>query len=55
MLGKVVTYTSLAVLFAIYTVYVIYIGLYAYWNQDPQHCYYIEGLDTTGVTKQNVQ
>ena len=55
MLGKVVTYTSLAVFFAIYTVYVIYIGLYAYRSQDPQHCFYIEDLDTPGVTKFNVE
>ena len=51
---KVVTFTSLAVFVAIYAVYVIYTGLYAYGNPDPLHCYYIDELDTPGKTKANV-
>lgn len=35
-------------LFAITT---IYLGIYSYGNPDPEHCFYIFRLDTTGVSK----
>ena len=34
-----------------YGVLVVYFGIYSYINPDPAHCYYIEGLDTTGMSK----
>lgn len=40
-------------LFAFYAVFVVYLGLYAYGNPDPAHCYFIDGLDTTGTTRAN--
>ena len=46
------TYTGL---FAIYAVYVIYIGLNAYSEKDPDHCFYIDGVETPGTTSQNVR
>ena len=45
---KIMTFTSLAVLFTIYAVFVVYLGLFAYGYPDPNHCYYIDGLDTPG-------
>ena len=35
----------------LYTVLVVYLGVYSYGNPDPPHCYYIDGLDTTGRSK----
>ena len=34
-----------------YIVFVIYLGLYAYDNPDPENCFYIDGLDKTTPTK----
>ena len=51
---KVVTFTSLAVLFTVYAVFVVYLGLFAYGNPDPNHCFYVDGLDTPAKSKQSV-
>lgn len=44
-----------SILFAVYTVFIIYLGLYAYGNPDPYHCFYIDGLDTPGTSKANAK
>ena len=42
-----VIYTGLLLLFLAYLVFVKYLLEYAYWNPDPQHCMYVDGLTTT--------
>ena len=47
--------TSLGVFCIVYMVFVIYLGVYAYANPDPARCYYVDGLDTTGLSKETVE
>ena len=43
--------TGLSAFCILYLIFVVYLGVYAYSNPDPAHSYYIDGLDTPGVTK----
>ena len=43
--------TSMGVCSLLYAIFVIYLGIYAYANPDPSHSYYIDGLDTTGMSR----
>ena len=35
----------------LYTIFVVYLGIFSYGNPDPVHCHYIEGLDTPGLSR----
>ena len=50
---KAISIIVASIVFAVYTVFVIYLGLYAYGNPDPNHCFYIDGLDTSGTSRAN--
>jgi len=39
----------------LYAIFVIYLGVYAYGSPDPVHSYYIDGLDTTGLSKASAE
>lgn len=45
----------IVVLLVSYTVLAIFLGIYAYGNEDPSNCWYIEGVDTPGRTIAAVQ
>ena len=50
--SAIIGYCSVfGILVILYTVLVIYLGIFSYGNPDPVHCYYIDGLDTTGLSK----
>ena len=51
-------YTSIAgasTVIILYAVFMIYLGIYAYGNPDPSRSFYIDGLDTTGLTAEAVE
>ena len=39
----------------LYAIFVIYLGVYAYGGVDPAHSFYIDGLDTTGLSKASAE
>ena len=52
-----VKWTSIVVLAGTglgFAVLLIYLGVYSYGNPDAPHCYYIDGLDETGLTEKAV-
>lgn len=42
---------SIATTVILYTVFVFFLGIYGYNNPDPDACYFIEGLETTELTR----
>mmetsp|Transcript_34 Transcript_34/g.57 ORF Transcript_34/g.57 Transcript_34/m.57 type:complete len:172 (+) Transcript_34:284-799(+) len=42
---------SAGIIVILFSLLIIYLGVYGYANPDPEHCYYVEGLDTTAITK----
>ena len=48
---KIGSCTALGVFVLLYSIFVVYLGIYSYGNPDPAHCYYIDGQDTTGLSK----
>lgn len=47
--------TSVSVCSILYVIFVIYLGVYAYANPDPVHAFYVDGLETPGITKETAQ
>ena len=36
----------------VYGIFFFYLGLYGYGNPDPEHSYFIDGVDQTALTKE---
>ena len=47
--------SALGVFCILYLIFVIYLGVYAHANPDPAHAYYVDGLDTPGLSKEAVE
>ena len=47
---KVMSIITVSIFVSVYAVFVIYLGLYAYGNPDPFHCFYVDSMDTTTTT-----
>lgn len=50
---KIIFFSFLGAAIAVFNVIVVFLGIYAYGNPDPRHCFYINGLDTTALNKQS--
>ena len=46
-----ISITVVSVITILYAIFVVYLGVFAHGNPDPPHCYFIDGLTTTGLTK----
>ena len=49
---KIAFFSVLGISVVLYTTFLIAMGIYAYGNPDPRHCYYIYGLDTPALSTQ---
>ena len=52
---KISSFTFCGLVTTAYVVFICFLGIYAYGNPDPPHSYYIEGLETPGLTKNTVR
>ena len=46
--------TIVSVLTILYAIFVVFLGVFAHGTVDPLHCYYIDGVETPGLTKDAV-
>ena len=53
-LMTVTSITIVSLLTIAYGIFVVYLGVFAHGNPDPPHCYFIDGLETTGLTRATV-
>ena len=49
--GKIVFFSLVAMVIIAFNVLIVFLGIYAYGNPDPLHCYYIKGVDTTAIDR----
>ena len=48
---SLVFFSIVALVIIALNVLIVFLGIYAYGNPDPLHCYYVKGVDTTAVDK----
>ena len=47
--------TIVSVLTTLYAIFVVLLGVFAHGTPDPPHCYFIDGVETPGITKAAVE